>query len=439
MTSHTETLYKAFLTNPEIVIDSRKVTPGCMFFGLEGAHVDGSAYAIQALETGAALAVAKTGSHPPGSGLVLTDNPLTELQELARYRRTQLQIPVLGITGSNGKTTTKELTQRVLSMRYRTTATSGNLNNHIGVPLTLLSIRDTDELAIIEMGANHIGEIAFLSSLAQPTHGVITNIGRAHLEGFGGVEGVVRAKTELYQFLADHDGIVFVNRDEPYLSDHVTRISKRVVYYEAETASWSPWEVGLVYRSAANGGSVEFMDEQGRRVTAETALFGSYNLKNIATAITIGLHFGIESDAICTAIAEYVPSNNRAQRLEKGSNVWILDAYNANPTSMIEALRSFAQFEHAHKGVILGAMMELGAYSDEAHDAVVQEAGKMILDELILIGEGFRIPARSHGYLWFERVQDLQDYWAGRPPAQMCYLVKGSRAMHLESVLDAFE
>ena len=391
MSDSIEHLYELYLKHPVVVTDSRQITPGCIFVGLKGERFDGSEYANSALDQGAAYAVVRQGMVYNTERMIAVDDPLNTLQNLARFHRDRLSIPVIGITGSNGKTTTKELVHSVLSTTYRVSATKGNFNNHIGVPLTLLGIPGDTELAIIEMGANHVGEIAMLCDLARPTHGLVTNIGQAHLEGFGGPEGVKRGKSELYDSLAGSDGIAFVNVNEDFLLDLSSHVSRRILYGSKENA----FGITPDYCFDINDNEVEFSDNSGDGFIAWTSLFGDYNLQNVVTAVAVGLHFGVQGDRICEAVSSYVPRNNRSEWVERGSNRWLLDAYNANPTSMANALRSFDELEEPNKIVILGAMKELGEYAAEAHHTLAAQAARIKAERLIFLGEEFRQAAVS--------------------------------------------
>jgi UDP-N-acetylmuramoyl-tripeptide--D-alanyl-D-alanine ligase len=433
-----ESIYQRFLENPVIVTDSRKITPGCLFFGLKGEKVDGSVFGNTAVSEGASIAIVRHGSCQPGKNIVFVEDPLARLQELARMHRDLLNIPILAITGSNGKTTTKELITRALSSQYQLTATQGNLNNHIGVPLTILRIKGSDQMAIIEMGANHIGEIAMLCSIARPSHGIITNIGKAHLEGFGGIEGVKRAKSELYRWLEKSHGTAIVNRDEQYLMELARSVPTRVLYGFGTHPSYKEGDYTFVSKESMGSSTVEFATPDGN-VEARSNMFGSFNAANIATAIAAGLLFNVDGKNISEAIASYVPDNNRAQYVTRGSNVFVMDAYNANPTSMHSAISSFVQIDHPKKYLVLGSMMELGEYAGEEHLNIADYVSGLHGISTILVGSLFEESARRFGLQWYADVETLQQQFSSETLKDAMILVKGSRGMHLEDLLRAFQ
>ncbi|HLF62437.1 MAG TPA: UDP-N-acetylmuramoyl-tripeptide--D-alanyl-D-alanine ligase [Saprospiraceae bacterium] len=432
-------LYSLYHKCPVISTDSRKITPGCLFFGLKGEHVDGSDYGARAVDLGASVAIVRPGTYAEKQGVIVVEEPLEVLQQLAQHHRNQLKIPVLAITGSNGKTTTKELIFGVLSSTFLVRATQGNLNNHIGVPLTILSIKSTDQVAIVEMGANHPGEINLLCRLAHPTHGIVTNIGKAHLEGFGGIEGVKRAKSELYDSIRKSGGVAFVNRNEAFLTELSDRVSKKIFYGFDLQTQYSVDHYRFTSNQWSSGCSLSFRDAQDNVWIATSALFGEFNLANIATAIAIGLYFEIEGSKICDAISSYIPDNNRAQYVTLDSNTFILDAYNANPTSMISAIKSFASIKHPCKFMILGAMMELGEYSASEHLEIARLAAGAKETTTIFIGVQFKIAADYFHMQWYAQVEDLIRALSHDLPEEALILIKGSRAMHLESLLTAFQ
>nr|MCU0354418.1 UDP-N-acetylmuramoyl-tripeptide--D-alanyl-D-alanine ligase [Cytophagales bacterium] len=346
-----ETLYEKYRLSGIVSTDTRKITPGSMFFALKGANFNGNAFAAEALGKGAAYAVVDEPAYATDDRFLLVDNALRALQDLARHHRRQLTVPVFAMTGSNGKTTTKELIQRVLGAKFRTYATRGNLNNYIGLPLTLLSVPADTEIIVLEMGSNRIGDIAELAAICEPTHGLITNIGKAHLEGFGGLEGVKRGEGELYDWFAQHGGVVFANSQNEILREMLAERHLTAVAYPAPgdflhctLESFAPV---VVYR-----------DENGQRV--ETHLPGKHNFENIAAALCVGKHFGVPAPEANTAVAGYVSENNRSQTVRRGTNTVLLDAYNANPTSMQASLEYFAALDVPNKVVILGDMAELG-------------------------------------------------------------------------------
>lgn len=419
-------LYRRYLECRHVSTDSRAEQDQSLFFALNGPNFKGAKFATTALEKGARYAVVDDPALASDTCFVVEDT-LQALQDLARHHRQQLRIPVIGITGSNGKTTTKELIYAVLSQKFNTLYTQGNLNNHIGVPLTLLRITPAHEMAIIEMGANHIGEIALLSSIALPTHGMITNIGKAHLEGFGSLEGVARGKSELYLHLHQFGGTVFLNTGNEHLVRMSRSIEKKVTYpapsdfYHSELLEASPY---VVYR-----------DEEGHEV--QTELVGSYNYENMAAAACIGKHFGVTLQQANKAIAGYSPVNNRSQVLQKGSNTLILDAYNANPTSMAAALRNFGNMTAPRKVAILGDMFEMGAESEAEHRALGEVAAEQKFDLVLLCGKAMQAAAAaSAAFLHFETKLALQQWLQEHPVSESYVLVKGSRGMGLETLVE---
>ena len=378
-----EKLYKAYIASRRVTTDSRAITPGCIFFAFKGTNFDGNAFAPQALEQGAALCVISDPQYKTDERCIVVPDVLATLQELAREHRRHLTIPVIGITGTNGKTTTKELVHAVLAKRYKTSATEGNFNNHLGVPLTLLDIPADAQIAIVEMGANHPGEIADLCSIADPDCGLITNVGRAHLEGFGSFEGVVKTKTELYRHLAGKEGLVFVNADNERLMQEAEGMKTRT-YGRSENADVRGTYVG-------SDPYLHFYFEVGDNVyNVRTHLLGAYNFDNCMAAVAVGLRFGVEPFDIKEAIEEYVPANQRSQWKESSNNKLYLDCYNANPSSMAAAIASFAEMNTGTaKVAIIGAMRELGEASSKEHRKLVQALNNCHLEHCLLIGHEF--------------------------------------------------
>lgn len=422
-----EILYEHYKKCSGICTDTRKIIPGCIFFALKGETFDANDFALEALEKGAAYAVVDKTDLPEKPGLIWVDDVLKTLQKLATHHRSQLTIPVIGITGSNGKTTTKELMKTVLGKKYKTFATTGNLNNHIGVPLSVLSIGKDIEMAIIEMGANHVGEIATLCEISQPSHGIITNIGKAHIEGFGSFDGVIRAKSELYQYLIDHHGTVFINSRDLILANMAKRFSEphfypqKGDYFEAELLGADPF--------------VEMKTENGQRM--KTHLIGSYNFINICAALCIGKFFEVDAKAANQAIAEYIPENNRSQIIEKDSNTIILDAYNANPDSMLVALANFDKMRHEKKVVILGDMLELGSISHQEHQNLVRKTNDKY-SKVFLCGPLMQEVAEFNSKaLWFANTDELNSYLKENPVTDSLILVKASRGIGLERVMES--
>lgn len=418
-------LYELFKKHPRISTDSRKIVPDSLFFALHGERFDGNRYAAAALEAGAAVAVvddprlAEQAAAATRDRYVTVPDTLAALQELATRHRHTLGIPILAITGSNGKTTTKELVGRTLSCRYRTAMTQGNLNNHIGVPLTLLAMDDKVEFGIVEMGASHCGEIARLCEIAQPDFGLITNIGKAHLEGFGGEEGVMRGKGELLDALRDSGGEAFYLSESDALRRMVdARPGLRTIPYSTASIETS--------------GTGEFLEAVWQGLPVRTRLVGSYNLANVAAAIAVGTHFGIEADRIVEAVESYVPDNNRSQKKETVFNTLILDAYNANPSSMRAALENFFREPTTRKrAVILGDMRELGDYAEAEHRTVVEMLRTAGIDEAYLVGPHFSA-AGAGRFAVFPDVDALCAHLTRHPVRNRTVLVKGSRGIRLE-------
>ena len=423
-------LYEVYLRHPHISTDSRQATQGTLFFALRGDSFDGNRYAASALEAGAAAAVLdnsevyETLTEEQRSRCYLVPDTLEALQQLAAYHRRQLGIPIFAITGSNGKTTTKELTYRVLSCRFHTYATHGNLNNHIGVPLTLLSMDRSTEFGLVEMGASHCGEIALLSSIAQPDFGLITNIGKAHLEGFGGEEGVMRGKGELLDYLLRHKGSAFYLQQSKALCRMVAERNG------LETIPYSTTDLKLV------GNDRQFLTVSWHGHKIRTHLVGEYNLFNLAAAIAVGTYFDIPEPEIVAAIESYQPENNRSQRQVTQHNTLILDAYNANPSSMEAALRHFiSEPSMQPKAVILGDMLELGSYSAQEHRKIVELLQEARIEEVFLVGRHFT-EAGADCYPTFPDTDALRTYLTEHPIANRLILIKGSRGIHLERLTE---
>jgi len=423
-----EEIYSIFLKNRNVSTDSRHIVPGCLFFALKGDNFDGNKYAKTAVDAGASFSVIDDEKYD-GPATILVDNVLDTLQHLANLHRRNFRIPVVAITGSNGKTTTKELMNAVLSQKYQVTATQGNLNNHIGVPLTLLGITDKTQLAIIEMGANHQGEIEQLCAIAEPTHGLITNIGKAHLGGFGGYEGVIKAKSELYSWLRTSDGETFVNAGNPLLLE-LTAGMKRTLYGSQEEV-FSRGEA----KDDSNMLAIDWMTEKGT-VSIETNLAGNYNFENVMAAICTGMFFKVPDAEIKTAINNYVPSNSRSQVMKTAKNAVILDAYNANPTSMHAAIENLRQVKAMHKMVILGDMLELGDESLEEHSTITKLIEESGFEMVILVGPDFTEVAHSM-FTCFRTSEEARDWLKTQNVTGYTILIKGSRGIKMENVLEA--
>lgn len=428
MQTNLEELYSIFLRHRNITTDSRNIVPGSLFFALQGDHFDGNHYANAAIESGAAFAVIDKPEFENKKTL-LVDNVLKTLQQMAIMHRRRYHIPVLAITGSNGKTTTKELITSVLSQQFKVTSTRGNLNNHIGVPLTLLEINDETELAIIEMGANHQGEIAMLCTLAEPTHGMITNIGKAHLEGFGGYEGVIKAKTEMYNWLRSTGGNVFVNAGNPLLVEKSSGMN-RILY-------GSPTDAYCQGKLIENAEKLTFEWHRGNRmIPVETQIVGNYNFENAMAAVCIGMHFGVPDEKIVDAIKSYLPANSRSQAMATASNKIILDAYNANPTSMQAALTNFNKLNAENKMVILGDMLELGEESVTEHQAIADMVHQLSFQKALFIGPEFTKVAASR-FQCFPNAGEALAWLQQHKTEGFTILVKGSRGIKTEKVLEA--
>lgn len=398
-----------------------------MFFALKGDKFNANAFAREALEKGAAFVVIDEQEHRVNDRCLLVENVLDALQNLARHHREQLRIPVIGLTGSNGKTTSKELIHAVLSRKFNTYATKGNLNNHIGVPLTLLAIDQSVELAVIEMGANHLQEIALLCSIANPTHGLITNIGRAHIGTFGGYDNIVRAKSELYQHLIDHEGTPFINSQNEILRNMAKRF-RNPVFYSAE----SDYYHGKLLSADP---FVKVVADNGSEV--QTQMVGAYNFENIMAALCIGKYFGVDAREANQAVASYSPGNMRSQLIQKGSNTIILDAYNANPSSMRAAIENLASMQADRKVLILGDMFELEEEAEKEHRLIGELVGEKVFDEVYLCGKLFKaaleaIPSAKY----FESKESLVADLKEKPIANSTILVKASRGIGLETVVE---
>lgn len=420
-------LYAIYRQYPSVQTDTRKLKQGDIFFALKGPNFNGNAFAKSALEAGAAYAVIDEDVDPSDNRLIKVTDVLIALQELALHHRKQFNIPFIGITGSNGKTTTKELVHAVLSSTYTTYTTQGNLNNHIGVPLTLLGIKPGAEMAVIEMGANHLKEIESYCRIALPTHGIITNCGKAHLEGFGSLEGVRKAKGELYDFLRANQGTAFVMWDYDYLQTMSKGIGTVIKY---GTVAGTDVTGNLVqsepYLSVSFTKGAAIADMQ-------TQLVGNYNLPNIIAAVAVGKHFKVNDDTIKQSIEAYAPSNSRSQLIKQNGNNIILDAYNANPTSMRAAIENFASLKAASKVLMLGGMMELGADSLDEHRAIVDLIKKYNWEEVVLVGGDFL--KIDHPFTKMNSSAEAAAWYRSRQFSDTYFLIKGSRSMQMEKVL----
>lgn len=426
-----EELYEIYLRHPQVLTDTRLLKPGDIFFALKGPNFNGNTFAPKALELGAAYAVIDEKPAVPDNRLLLVGDVLTTLQDLSLHHRKQFDIPFIAITGSNGKTTTKELVHAALSAEYITYTTRGNLNNHIGVPLTLLSVRRDAEFAVIEMGANHQKEIAAYCRYALPTHGIITNIGRAHLEGFGGPEGVKKGKGELYDHLRDHNGTAFVLRDSEDLRQ-MSRGIPHVITYGTREADY----IGRIAPATAGTFLNVEITHGATTGVIHTSLVGDYNLPNVLVAVAVAKHFGVSDVRIRKAIEQYTPSNSRSQLLEKDGNHIILDAYNANPSSMRAAIENFARLPGAQgdkKILILGAMAELGPESVHEHQGIVDLIGQYPWREVVLVGGDFL--KAKHNYKSFTNSKEAAQWFHHAAIKDAWLLIKGSRSSRMEEIL----
>ena len=427
---NTGELYQIYSKYPKVITDSRKAVPHGIFFALKGELFDGNDFAAQALVSGCHYAVVDRQDVVADNRYILVDDVLATLQDLARTHRRMSDIPVVAITGSNGKTTTKELIKNVLSEKYEVCATSGNLNNHIGVPLTILGISPDTQIAVIEMGANHAGEIKTLCDIARPTCGLITNIGKAHLEGFGGLEGVKRAKKELYDYLNEHDGTIFFNEENPILADMLDNAKATAIGYGRAGLSdcWGKVIPASPYLQM----ELHINDDI---IPVTTRMAGTYNSENLLAATCVGIHFAVPAGQIVAAIENYAPQNNRSQIFQTAHNHLLLDDYNANPTSMRESLRNFFGQQHVRKMVILGDMFELGDDAPHEHAAIVDlllSQNKLIR---VVVGKNFYEAAKDVPEIGaFSEMAELKNWLAANPPRGYFILVKGSRGMKLEQL-----
>lgn len=420
-------LYKLYLQHPSIKTDTRKLENGDLFFALKGPNFNGNHFAIQALNAGAAYVIADENLNFSDDRIIKIPDALLTLQQLAKHHRKQFNIPFIAITGSNGKTTTKELVHQVLSASYKTYTTEGNLNNHIGVPLTILKIKTDADIAVIEMGANHQTEIEGYCSYAMPTHGLITNCGKAHLEGFGSEEGVRKGKGELFDFLKENNGTAFVNGDDRYIKEMSNGIKNIITYGTLE---------GSVTGRAVSNSSlleVEIMKGTGIR-SIKTQLVGQYNLLNVLASVAIGKHFKIAEEKIKVAIENYTPSNSRSQLITLGTNKIILDAYNANPTSMKAAIENFAQMPGTNKILFIGSMMELGNESKKEHEELIKLIEKYKWSNVILVGNHFK--KTNHSYFYFDDTIKAKAWLNNQQLENSQILIKGSRSMEMEKIVE---
>lgn len=433
----TSDLYAVFLHYPHICTDSRKPEKDSIFFALSGPNFNGNTFASSALELGCRYAVVDDANFVVDDRYLLVENCLLALQDLARHRRKQLNAKIIAITGSNGKTTTKELLAAVLRKRYKTFATLGNLNNHIGVPLTLLSMPENTEMAVVEMGASKQGDIKELVEIAEPDFGLITNIGKAHLEGMGGYEGVIKTKTELYDFIRHKGGKVFVN------SIHDVFMSRsagmQCIYYGQRGSDFvcgdfldsNPY---VRFRWKCDKEETNLKDKP----VLETVLMGFYNFENLLAAAAVGTYFGVDEQAVNDALISYNPNNNRSQMVETGKNLLIMDAYNANPSSMEAALQNFTEMNKSHKVLILGKMMELGDTWESEHRRIAQLANESGAEKIFFVGDLYQKAGINSCTQMFTEVSEAQNYFKENPLTGCTILIKGSRSNRLEVLKDSF-
>jgi UDP-N-acetylmuramoyl-tripeptide--D-alanyl-D-alanine ligase len=420
-------IHSLFLKCNSVSIDTRKIEPNSLFVAIKGDNFDANTFAQVALEKGASFVIIDNKDYFIDQRTILVENSLIALQELAKFHREYLKLPIIALTGSNGKTTTKELINVVLSKKFKTKATVGNLNNHIGVPLTLLSFNSETEIGIVEMGANHKKEIEFLCELTTPDYGYITNFGKAHLEGFGGVEGVIEGKSEMYYYLSQNDKLAFINLEDKIQVEKSNTLKSYSFGVNKEDANVN------INSIAAN----PFVEIQFSHLHIQTHLIGLYNANNINAALTIGKYFGVEDSAIKEALESYIPDNNRSQLITKGTNQIILDAYNANPSSMAVAIDNFLQLDNSNKIMILGDMFELGKDSQQEHKAIVNS----LLDANDIIcyfvgKEFFSNQLDKNNFHFYETFDSFSDYLSEAKIKNSSILIKGSRGMALERTLN---
>ncbi len=425
-------LYSLFQKYPNISTDSRNCPADAIFFALKGERFDGNDYLLEVLEKGVAYAVGDRPNLPKHDRIIQVDNALQTLQDLANYHRNQMKAKIIAITGTNGKTTTKELTAAALSTNYKILYTEGNLNNHIGVPLTLLQLTPEHEYAVIEMGANHLGEIIDLCTIAEPDYGLITNVGRAHLEGFGSFETIIRTKTELYRYIYAYGEIIFGNADNPHLQSFYNR-GNTILY---STKNEDTYIKGRL-KQATPFLSLDWTKENTSHFL-NTHLVGAYNLENVLAAISISSYLNVPVEKINQALADYIPSNNRSQRTKTTNNELIIDAYNANPSSMRAALENFSSCQETHpKALILGEMNELGKYSQEEHQAIVDYLKSISISNVYLIGKNFlNLSGLLPEWKIFPDTKDLLESLKNAPIKNHVILIKGSRGNRLEQVIE---
>jgi UDP-N-acetylmuramoyl-tripeptide--D-alanyl-D-alanine ligase len=422
-----EQLYQIFLDHPSVQTDTRKLKNNDLYFALKGPNFNGNLFAQKALDNGAAYAIIDEASTTSNDRFILVDDVLTTLQLLAKQHREQFNIPFIAVTGSNGKTTTKELLHEVLSTTYKTYTTEGNLNNHIGIPLTILKIKADAAIALIEMGANHQKEIESYCRFTLPTHGLITNCGKAHLEGFGGIEGVRKGKGELFDYLRSGNGTAFIMNDYDYLREMSKGIAHIHTYGTTDAAVCGKVQssTGFLNVAITKGAAIREIHMQ---------LVGEYNLPNVLAAVAVGKYFNVDDEKIKSALEQYSPSNSRSQLIKKGSNHIILDAYNANPSSMKAAIENFAKMEGSEKVLLLGGMMELGNESLAEHESIIQVINNYVWKAVVLVGGDYH--KISHSYINLENSAQAKEWFNHQQLHNSQVLIKGSRSMQMEKVLE---
>ncbi len=424
-------LHSEFLKSTGVSTNSKEITPGCMFFALKGEKFNGNKYASEAITKGAYKAVIDEAEYKINDDYILVDDVLASLQELARFHRQYLSIPIIGITGTNGKTTTKELTNAVLSSKYNVTATLGNFNNHIGVPLTLLRMNKNTDIGIVEMGANHRGEIKELCKIAMPDIGLVTNVGIAHIEGFGSYQGVIDTKGELYKYVIENNGVNFVNDQNTDLIDSISFLENKTKYFGLNKNN------KVCFVETKNNSPLIFLcNIDKNKYEIKTNLIGDYNISNVMAALTIGSHYNISPENAINAIKNYNPDNNRSQLIEINSNKIVMDAYNANPSSMKVALQNFITIKNEKKCLILGEMKELGDISITEHKKLLEQIRKYNVNNVFLIGEQYKnIINSDDNFIWFSNVDELKKYNPFEKLKNNIILIKGSRSNKLEKLI----
>jgi UDP-N-acetylmuramoyl-tripeptide--D-alanyl-D-alanine ligase len=427
-------LYALFLKHPVVSTDTRNITQGSIFFALKGPNFNANTFAEEALKKGAAFAVVDEKEFAKSDQIMLVDDVLTTLQQLAKHHRQTLKIPVIAIVGSNGKTTTKELLTSVLKQQFNVLATPGNFNNHIGLPLTLLKLNKEHEMAIIEMGANHIGENAELCEIACPDMGLITNNGKDHLEGFGSIEGVAQSNSELYYYLLKNEGLAFVNANDEWLVRMANRLTKKITY--AANAEAKQASADCIGSASSLRPQITFTYSYHGTVSTtpvQSCLSGDYNFDNIMAAVVIGKHLNMNDELIQKGIEEYIPQNNRSQVIKKDHNTIYLDAYNANPSSLEAALRNFAAMDMPHKIAIIGDMFEMGSFAQQEHANMISFCNTLGLEKVWLVGDEFSKQS-AEGMLQFVTTADAIVYLKQQNLSGKNIFIKGSRGMKLESL-----